>query len=123
MAIMEKHLAKEAAPAPNPYVIDPRTDLKEDHPLWNRLLSLASGVDIELAQVLHGLRCGGTRLRKLKGFFVLRPDVDPAGRVAWEKQEDYEELRDKYLKPRMDEVVDLLKRLTREVGQHEKHPA
>lgn len=88
--------------------IDPRPDLKEDHLLWTRLLDQANGLDEELAGVLHGLRCGGTRIRKVKGRYILRPDLDPTGRIAWERVEDYEELRDKFLKPFAQEVIQLL---------------
>lgn len=105
------------------YESDPRPDLKEDHLLWNRLLRQAKQINEELGMILHGLRCGGTRIRKVKGWYVLRPDVDPAGKVAWEKQEDYEELRDKYLMPHVNVMKELMKQLTREVEKGEKHSA
>lgn len=94
--------------------IDPRPDLKEDHLLWSRLLDQASERNEELAGVLHGLRCGGTRIRKVKGRYILRPDVDPSGRIAWERKEDYEELRDKYLKPYTKVMIQLLGELGKE---------
>lgn len=104
-------------------ITDPRPDLKEDHQLWEDLLLRATLHSEELAGHLHGLRGGGTRIRKAKGWYVLRPDIDPTGRVAWERKEDYEELRDKYLKPHLDVIVQLLKAMTKEENPHESRTA
>lgn len=109
MAIVRSNLGKL-----DQVSMDPRPDLKEDHLLWSRLLDQANGLDEELAGVLHGLRCGGTRIKKVKGRYMLRPDIDPSGRVAWGRAEDYEELRNKYLKPYAQEVIQLLAQLKEE---------
>lgn len=125
MGIAAKHLSKqpESIVSYSNYSTDPRPDIKIDHLLWNRLLRQANQINEELAMILHGLRCGGTRIRKVKGWYVLRPDVDPAGKVAWEKKEDYEQLRDKYLKPHLNVVIELMKKLTREVAKNENRSA
>lgn len=101
-------------------ITDPRPDLGEDHLLWEDLLLRAYLHKEELAGVLHGLRCGGTRIRKHKGRFVLRPDVDLTGRVAWERKEDYEELRDKHLNPHRKIMIEILAQLTREEDHGQK---
>jgi hypothetical protein len=110
MPLVRELVLKEAAPY---YIIDPRPDLEEDHHLWKQLLTIAHSKDEELAKVLHGLRCGGTRIKKENKRYVLRPDIDPTGRVAWETEEDYRELRDKYLKPYSFLAIQCLKELER----------
>lgn len=108
---LAKHLQSTEYHLP-PYTEDPRPDLQEDHQLWTRLLTLAMKKHgEELAGVLHGFRCGGTRLRQGKHGYVLRPDIDPTGRVAWMSMAEYEEIRDKYLAPWREEVIALLKGL------------
>ena len=95
---------------------DSRPDLKEDHPQWEWIIREAQKVSADLAGVLDGLRCGGTRLKKVKGQWVLRPDVDPTGKLAWESVEEYEKMRDEYLMPHKDRVVELLRRMKEVFG-------
>lgn len=106
------------------HTIDPRPDLSEDSELWSELLTIANSFhpnekekNKKFCLVLHGMRCGGTRLRQGKNGWVLRPDIDPTGRVAWISQEEYEYFRDKYLKEWMIWLKFSLKRLD------EKHPS
>lgn len=92
----------------NPF-LDPRPDLEEDSELWARLLHLAEKKKSELAGILHGFRCQGTRLKRGRTSYVLRPDIDPVR--AWPRQEEYEKERDKWLKPYTKEIAALLKSL------------
>mgnify|MGYP001175584185 CR=1 FL=1 len=78
---------------------DPRPDLKEDSALWDALLRIAETRNEQFAGVLNGFRCGGTRVRKGKSGWVLRPDIDPTGRAAWESQDEYDEFKERFLKP------------------------
>lgn len=110
--------------APLPIYEDPRPDLAEDSHLWNELLCIAYAFhpllpekNAEFCGVLNGMRCGGTRLRQGKNGWVLRPDIDPTGRVAWVSQEEYEYFRDKYLKEWFTWLKYALKRLS------ENHPS
>lgn len=97
----------------SPYTDDPRPDLQEDHQLWIRLLELAmKRYGEELAGILNGFRCGGTRLKQGKKGYILRPDVDPTGKVAWESTDEYERMKSKYLEPWRNEVAELLKELS-----------
>ena len=95
---------------------DSRPDLKEDHHLWEWIIREAQKVNMDLAGVLDGLRCGGTRLKKVKGQWVLRPDVDPTGKVAWESVEEYEKMRDEYLMPHKERMVKLLRKMKEVFG-------
>ena len=63
----------------------------------------------ELVGILNGFRCGGTRIREGKKGYVLRPDIDPTGHVAWENVEEYERLKNKYLEPWRHQIAKLLK--------------
>lgn len=90
--------AQTSAHLPLPHWIDPRPDLKEDTALWTALLELAHEYDDEICAVLNGFRCGGTRLKFGESRWVLRPDIDPTGRIAWESQAAYDEMKEKYLK-------------------------
>lgn len=96
--------------------IDPRPDLIDDSQKWTILLKMALELDGDLCGALNGIRCGGTRIRPGRTGsgdirWILRPDIDPSGRRAWETQTDYEEARDKYLKPHFEEVTGLLQKL------------
>lgn len=109
---LAKHLQPTEYHRP-PYTEDPRPDLQEDHQLWCRLLELAmERHGEELAGILNGFRCGGTRLKKGKTSYLLRPDIDPNGKVAWESVAEYEQMKNKYLEPWRKEVVALLKELS-----------
>ena len=108
---LSKHLQPTTHSRPS-YTIDPRPDLAEDSEKWTKLLQLAMNKHgEELAGILHGFRCGGTRLKRGRNGYVLRPDVDPTGTLAWPSMEEYEAMRDKYLTPCREEVTKLLKEL------------
>ncbi|QJD87888.1 hypothetical protein [Cohnella herbarum] len=100
------------------YVVEliPRPDLKYDSNKWATLLVLAYEKNEELYGVLKGIRSGGTRLRVGKATngvkrWILKPDIDPSGKIAWASKSEYEEARDKYLMPHMEEIIMLLKKL------------
>jgi len=131
MGIIAKHLATTTRSEPEtiqihtppPHWQDPRPDLAEDHELWNELLKIAYHFhpmepekSAEFCAVLNGMRCGGTRIRPGKSGWVLRPDIDPTGRVAWNSQAEYDEMKEKYLARWMEWLRFALRRL------NEKHP-
>jgi hypothetical protein len=99
----------------SPGVKDPRPDLVDDSELWAALLELAGYRSGELFGALHGMRCMGTRIRRAsKGYvYILRPDIDPTGCLAWETEEQYKEARDKWLKPHSEILKELLTGLWR----------
>lgn len=126
MAIMTKHIktvepfnppADDLVPFKSmPSWLDPRPDLKADSQLWHELFTLAEQQYGEkLLQVLNGFRCGGTRIKPGKTTWVLRPDIDSTGRRAWESQEEYDEMKRKYLQRWIDNgvLVYLLQELTK----------
>lgn len=98
-----------------PLLGDPRPDLKEDSRLWNLLLDIAYKNDKELAGTLHGFRCMGTRIKEVDDRYVLRPDIDPLGRRAWESKSEYKEARDKWLRPHAQKIAELLQVLRKKV--------
>lgn len=90
---------------------DPRPDLTEDHHLWRRLLKASHNLPDEqeaykVTGVLNGIRCGGTLIVRGNGGYVLRPLIDP--KRGWSSQEEYEAMRDKYLKPHLQSIKVLL---------------
>jgi hypothetical protein len=119
----DKTEEKETSYIPPPIYEDPRPDLAEDSHLWNELLRIAYEFHPQLPEknaefcgVLNGMRCGGTRIRAGKNGWVLRPDIDPTGRVAWSSQAEYDEMKQKYLARWLEWLKFALRRL------NEKHP-
>lgn len=94
-----------------PDPLDPRPDLAEDAELWAKLLEIAFAENYELAYTLHGFRCYGTRIKKINDRYVLRPDIDSEGLSAWPSQKEYEEAREKWLRPHVNEIAEWLQRL------------
>ena len=88
---------------------DPRTDLVEDSELWTRFLQLAEDENKQLTGILHGFRCQGTRIVQGKKGYLLRPELDPI--KGWNSQQEYERMRDKWLKPHTEKIAQLLKNL------------
>lgn len=114
---LAKRLKNVSEPAGEPaetQTLDPRPDFKEDSHLWDKLLRLANDVDTNLAATLNGFRCMGTRIKKGRTGYVLRPDVDPV--TAWDSREQYEEMRDKWLIPHTKVIVELLRLLLRKAS-------
>lgn len=110
MGIINKHLNPAQTSLPEvaferlPVYEDPRPDLADDHYLWNQLLRIAyefnreeRAQSAEFCGVLNGMRCGGTRLRPGKNGWVLRPDIDESGVVAWQSQTEYDTYKERYL--------------------------
>jgi hypothetical protein len=89
------------------YRIDPRPDLEEDSALWTQLLTNSVAIDIEVTRVLHAIRGGGTLLMKQGDRYVLKPLID--SKTGWESPEDYAKIRDTYMLPHKDQIIELLK--------------
>ncbi len=101
--VLPENVTEKKYYTPKGINIDPRQDLVEDTCLWTILLTEARKKSITLAGVLHGLRCGGTRIESgAKGLVIRGGD--------WE---DYGTYRDKYLMPYKDDVKKLLERLNK----------
>jgi hypothetical protein len=64
---MEKYLQQEREK--NRY--DPRSDVQEDHYIWQKLLKTAKELDYMGYGLLHGLRCAGCHLKVEKGKLML----------------------------------------------------
>lgn len=100
---------------------DPRPDLSSDHRLWQRILKAAHNLPdekaaFELVCILNGIRSGGTLLMKGKDSFVFRPLIDDPNDPGkgWASQEEYEYMRDKYMKPHLNNIKVLLAVLKQE---------
>lgn len=102
----------------NVYEEDPRPDLNEDHHLWGRLLKLTKTIpsekeSSEVLGVLHGMRCGGTRIVKVNnGAYILSPTVDNFR--GWDSKENYESFRDEFLIPHSANIRSLFQKLESE---------
>lgn len=90
-------------------VLDPRPDLIEDSKIWGMFLNLTKVNNKELANILHGFRCGGLRLHKDKVGYILRPEFNKDS--LWSNQNEYERDREKWLIPRKSELIYLLNKL------------
>lgn len=82
--------------------LDPRPDLTEDHEDWVAVLAIAWHKDKRVHGLLHGLRCGGARLERLRSrtggeFFKL--DYKPL-LETWNE----DELLEQWLKPNRGEI-------------------
>lgn len=92
--------------------IDPRPDLgnSDESYWWGWLLADAWAASRELALILHGFRCMGTRLLiRDDSSFILRPEVSNTG---WQNQEEYNQAKEKHLVPYRDQLTKLLKNLS-----------
>lgn len=85
-------------------VIDPRPDLRQDSTLWQAVLEAAQGTP-EVQGLLHGLRCGGCRLKQ-RANGSLRLDYTPLLDV-W----DEDELRREWLEPNRRDIQDIFRRV------------
>ena len=95
-----------------PLCEDPRNDLAYDSKDWERLLTLATEEDADLAWILHGFRCVGLRLHHDSQGYVLRPEFQDAKSSKWISQAQYEKDRDKWLKSHTENLIKLLDRLS-----------
>lgn len=94
---------------------DPRPDLAEDHHAWVATLTFAKEKDAKLWGLLHGLRCGGARLktqrsRRGQQFFKLEyRAADPNQRDGAGLMDTWNdnELRKNWLMPHKDAMRDL----------------
>ena len=87
---------------------DPRADLAGDSNQWIDFLTLARKIyGDEFYYLMHGFRCCGLRIRTSEKGYILRPEVDPEGRIGFYPDE-YEGMRDKYLLKQVDKIKYLL---------------
>lgn len=71
--------------------VDPRPDLAKtptESILYGVLLMKAWAKNRELAMLLHGFRCQGTKLVVTPNAVKLQPVIDP--RIGWPTQDDYD---------------------------------
>ncbi len=109
MTVEQENSRWSFAFAEPPVPLDPRPDLADDSPAWQRLLSLSWPIDGEDAHglygVLCGLRCCGAHLFRQDGDWRLsRGRIPPA---------EYSAIREEYLLPHQEELVTLLRALGR----------
>ena len=95
-----------------PRHLDPRDDLGEDHEIWVSMLKLCFtyGEELEnkgwLWEALHGLRCGGARIKRIKGEVGFR--ILP-GNEDWRNKKEWGRVKNKYLDPIKDDLIELFK--------------
>ena len=98
--------------------LDPRPDIEADHEDWVDMLQnclvwagLKDGK--KLWGVLHGLRCGGARIQRVKGElgYKLLP-----GNEDWKQEAEWQRIRKEYLDGVKDDLVSLFK-MTKEHGR------
>lgn len=101
---------------------DPRPDLAGDSHLWRTVLAHARRIDPDptgpgsLHALLHGLRCGGARLRWTDAG-RLKLDTSPLeGPDAW----DHDELREQWLMPAREGITAAI-RAAEQAHQHSRH--
>lgn len=85
---------------------DPRPDLTNDTELWTTLLMMAMIVDEQLAYILHGFRCAGLRLYKIRVGYVMRPEFNKDS--LWQNQVEYDADRTKWLMKYQQQIIELL---------------
>lgn len=89
---------------------DPRPDIKADHELWTRVLSLAYRTDRDTFGVLHGLRCGGATLQVTeKGR--LRMNLDDFQRECEYDGERVRDIRSRWLEPGKDKIITVFRQV------------
>ena len=89
------------------YRLDPRPDLVEDHRDWMAVLAVAELEDSYLYGLLHGLRCGGTRLELRDGAKGQYYRIDYKTLLeVWDEQE----LRETWLEPHRHQIKQVLDR-------------
>lgn len=81
---------------------DPRYDLKDDHILWQDILTLMFKKNRQLLINLHGFRCAGTRL------IMTDKNLKPIYPIEWD-EETLKEKREKYLIPYKNDINTIFK--------------
>lgn len=98
--------------------LDPRPDIEADHEDWVDMLQnclvwagLKDGK--KLWGVLHGLRCGGARIQRVKGKlgYKLLP-----GNEDWKQEAEWQRIRKEHLDGVKDDLISLFK-MTKEHGR------
>ena len=116
--LIDYHESTNPATGILPRHLDPRPDIKADHEDWVDMLQnclvwagLKDGK--KLWGVLHGLRCGGARIQRVKGKlgYKLLP-----GNEDWKQETDWQRIRKEHLDPVRDDLVELFK-FTKEHGR------
>lgn len=116
--LIDYHESTDPATGILPRHLDPRPDIKADHEDWVDMLQnclvwagLKDGK--KLWGVLHGLRCGGARIQRVKGKlgYKLLP-----GNEDWKQETDWQRIRKEHLDPVRDDLVELFK-FTKEHGR------
>ncbi len=115
---MSELLAVAPAPITARLPGDPRPDRAVDSRWWDRLLRLADAADGErgdgLFGGLHALRCSGGELTQ-RGP-ALRLGVTSSPTVGELSGAEYEAFRERWLMPHRQVLVELLNRVSRELG-------
>jgi hypothetical protein len=91
---------------------DCRPEAAQDHALWERLLQMAWEEDHVFAWTLCGFRDFGTRIVRGPKGYVLRPEISGVQGDGWHNQAAYEKERDRWLIPKLELLVNLLRRLS-----------
>ncbi len=88
---------------------DPRPDIDGDKELWVTLFVESDRIHPNLSDALLGLRSVGARLEKKEsGGYVLRPHIDESGNCGFKDWEEYRDQADKWLKPFLYPLKNLL---------------
>jgi hypothetical protein len=86
---------------------DPRPELTADSDTWAKLLSLAYELDESDMDgaygALLGIRCLGAQIGQVGGKWAIQH-----GEIA---ESEYQAIRQKYLLPNSDKIMDLIRRL------------
>ena len=99
---------------------DPRPDFTEDSPMWSILLQLAAEQWPEWFLTpwayLWSARCAGARLEgKSDGRYQITPTIGEAD--TWPTWDDWEEMRDAYLRPHAEVIVRLVSQVVAELSK------
>jgi len=88
---------------------DPRPDLKDDNVEWDWFLKRAYDMNQDLAYILHGFRCSGLRLHKIRIGYVMRPEFNKDS--LWQNQKEYDIDKNKWLVKFQQDIINLLNKL------------
>lgn len=94
---------------------DPRPDLSEDSGLWRAVLEVALAKDEKIYGILHGVRCIGARLVLENGELRLEPRIGE----GIEDEEDWWQVRLKWLVPQTKTIVQVFREAVRELKRRQ----